>query len=76
MSVRITFEIPESLHVRLRQRAERSGTSIRSLIVDALEQVYEDSGLKVPVTGPMVAAKGKRGPQFPKDENPHDLASF
>jgi hypothetical protein len=27
---------------------------------------------KKPVTGPLVRDSGKLGPQFPKDENPHD----
>jgi hypothetical protein len=73
MAVRTTVDIPEPLHDRLRHRAERSGTSIRSLIVNALEQVYEDSGRKEPVTGPLVRGRGRLGPQFPEDENPHDL---
>jgi hypothetical protein len=38
MAVRTTIYIPEPLHDRLRDRAERSGTSIRSLIVRAIEQ--------------------------------------
>jgi hypothetical protein len=73
MAVRTTVDIPEPIHDRLRSRAERSGTSIRRLIVHALEQVYVDPGKKEPITGPLILAKGKRGPQFPKDENPHDL---
>ena len=73
MAVRTTVDIPEPLHDRLRHRAERSGTSIRRLIVHALEQVYEESGKKEPVTGPLVRGQGRLGPQFPEDENPHDL---
>jgi hypothetical protein len=73
MPVRTTVDIPEPLHDALRHRAERSGTSIRSLIVHALEQVYAEPGKKERVTGPLVRGKGKRGPNFPEDENPHDL---
>jgi hypothetical protein len=72
MAVRTTVDIPEVLHGRLRQRAERSGTSIRSLIVLAIEQAYAETKGKR-VTGPLIKASGKRGPAFPKDENPHDL---
>ena len=73
MAVRTTVDIPEPLHDTLRHRAEQSGTSIRSLIIRAIEQVYakpKDHGL---VKGPMVKGPGKLGPAFPRDENPHDL---
>lgn len=73
MAVRTTVDIPEPLHNRLRRRAESSGTSIRSLIVFALEQTYPGTRKKKPVTGPMIPATGKRGPLYPTDENPHDL---
>jgi hypothetical protein len=75
MAVRIAIEISESLHDRLRRRAERSGTSIGNLIVRALEQVYEAPGRKERVTGPLVRGKRGLGPQCPEDENPHDLVS-
>jgi hypothetical protein len=73
MAVRTTVDIPEPLHERLRHRAESSGTSIRSLIVRALEEKYAEKGKGHRVTGPMVRGKGKLGPRFPTDENPHDL---
>lgn len=73
MAVRTTVDIPEPLHERLRRRAESSGTSIRSLIVRALEETYSSKGKGKRVTGPMVRGKGKLGPRFPTDENPHDL---
>ena len=73
MAVRTTVDIPEPLHERLRRRAESSGTSIRSLIVRALEETYADKGKGRRVTGPMVRGKGILGPRFPTDENPHDL---
>ena len=73
MVIRTTVDIPEPLHDRLRRRAESAGTSIRQLIVRALEQVYTDSGRGKLVTGPLVRLGGKPGPRFPVDENPHDL---
>lgn len=73
MAVRTTVDIPEALHDRIRRRAESSGASIRSLIVRALEETYADTGKQKKVTGPLIPAKGKRGPLFPVDENPHDL---
>ena len=73
MAVRTTVDIPEPLHDRLQRRAEISGTSIRSLIVRALEETYADAGKKKKVTGPLIRGKGKLGPLYPKDENPHDL---
>jgi hypothetical protein len=73
MPIRTTVDIPEPLHDRLRHRAESSGTSIRSLIVRAIEQVYTDTGKKEPVTGPLVRGSGSLGPRFPENENPHEL---
>jgi hypothetical protein len=73
MAIRTTVDIPEPLHDRLRNRAASSGTSIRSLIVRALEEAYTDTGKKEAVTGPLIRGSGKLGPQFPRDENPHDL---
>jgi len=72
MAVRTTVDIPEHLHQSLRERAERSGTSIRALIVSALEQAYAPGKKGKYVTGPMIKG-GKRGPRYPVDENPHDL---
>jgi hypothetical protein len=65
MAVRTTVDIPEPLHDRLRQKATRSGTSIRALIIRAIEQAYTEGKR---FTGP-----GKLGRAFPEDENPHDL---
>jgi metal-responsive CopG/Arc/MetJ family transcriptional regulator len=73
MPVRTTVDIPEPLHDRLRRRAESSGTSIRSLIVRALEETYTEQKKGERVTGPMIRTKGKLGPRFPVDENPYDL---
>jgi hypothetical protein len=73
MPVRTTVDIPEPLHDRLRQRAESSGTSIRSLIVRAIEETYAEPKTGERVTGPLIRTKGKLGPRFPVDENPYDL---
>jgi hypothetical protein len=73
MPVRTTIDIPEPLHDRLRRRAESSGTSMRSLILRAIEETYTEPKKGERVTGPMIRGKGKRGPLYPVDENPHDL---
>jgi hypothetical protein len=73
MPVRTTVDIPEPLHDRLRRRAESSGTSVRSLIVHALEQTYPGPKKGRQVTGPLIRGTGKRGPKYPTDENPHDF---
>jgi hypothetical protein len=73
MAVRTTVLIPEPLHQRLRQRAEESGTSMRALIVRAIEQTYSEPRKGRYVTGPLIKGKHKLGPRFPTDENPHDL---
>lgn len=73
MAVRTTVDIPEPLHDRLRQRAAQSGSSIRSLIVRAIEQAYSEPKRGACVTGSLVTGPGKLGPAFPRDENPHDF---
>jgi hypothetical protein len=70
--VRIDIDLPESLHDTLLHRAEQSGTSIQSLIIKALENVYREKKGKY-VTGPMISHRGERGPAYPVDENPHDF---
>lgn len=71
MAVRTTVDIPAPLHELLRRRAEQSGTSIRALIVQAIEQAYGNHKRSRRVTGPLISRSGKRGPAFPTDENPH-----
>lgn len=73
MAIRTTIDIPEPLHDKLRDRAERSGTSIRSLVIRAIEDAFTDSGKRGHLTGPPVSGPGKLGPAFPQNENPHDL---
>jgi hypothetical protein len=75
MAIRITIDIPERLHDRLRARAARSGVSIYSLMLQAIEQAYGEPGKGARLKGPLVTGRGKLGPAFPKDENPHDLVS-
>ena len=65
MTVRTTIDVPRELHDALRARAEQTGTSIRSLVIGAIEP---KKGAYV--TGPLVTGPGKLGPSFPQDENP------
>ncbi len=67
------IDIPEPLRDKLRHRAEQSGTSIRSLIIHAIEQTYSESEKGAYLTGPLITSKGKLGPSFPVDENPHEF---
>lgn len=73
MPVRTTIDLPEPLHGRLRHRAAHSGTSVRALIVRALEQTYPGVQKGQPVSGPLIRSAGKRGRLYPTDANPHDL---
>ena len=73
MAIRTTVEIPEALHTALRHRAAQSRTSMRALIVEAIEEKYCKKRKGRYVTGPLIKVKGKLGPAFPKDENPYDL---
>jgi hypothetical protein len=74
MPVRTTVDLPDPLHDRLRNRAEKTGASIRSLIVRAIEQTYPDTNKSGdPLTRPLIQGSGKLGPAFPQDENPHDF---
>ena len=46
---------------------------MRSLIVHALEQTCPGPKKGKRVTGPSIRGRGKRGPNYPTDENPHDF---
>ena len=50
---------------------------MRSLIVRAIEQTYREPSQRPKkgkrVTGPMIKRRGKLGPAYPVDENPHDF---
>jgi len=75
MAIRATIELPEALHAALRHKAAQSATSVRRLILEAIEEKYEHKREGAYVTEPPIKRKpgGKLGPLFPKDENPHDL---
>jgi hypothetical protein len=73
MAIRTTIDIPEPLHDRLRHAAQQSGSSIRALIVRAIEETYFHGKKDAYVRGPLIKGGRKRGPKFPADENPHDL---
>jgi hypothetical protein len=75
IAIRTTVDIPEPLHETLRHRAAQSGTSMRALILRAIEDANSKKRKGKYVTGPMIKGKpgAKVGPLFPKDENPHDL---
>jgi len=73
MSVRTTIDIPDELHSKLRQRAAREKTSIRSLVIMAIEEQYRTKRRRVPVTGPMIKGTPGAGPLPLDTENPYDL---
>jgi hypothetical protein len=74
MAVRTTVDIPEHLHDTLSERAKALGTSIRALIIRAIEDAYRPPRTGKMVTGPFIKGPSNPGPEFPTDENPHDLA--
>jgi hypothetical protein len=71
MPVRSIVDIPELLHKVLRDTARRSGVSVESRIVHAIEQTYATRKNGAYVTGPLVFLAAESGPDFPTDENPH-----
>jgi hypothetical protein len=73
MAIRTTVDIPEPVYEALRERAQRTGTSIRALILRAIEDAYQTGRRGAFVRGPLVKGPGRLGSKFPKDENPHDL---
>ena len=73
MAVRTSIDIPEPLYEAARERAEQQRTSIRAIVLRALEQHLRTPGHRRSVTGPLLDLKGDVGPLFPIDENPHDL---
>lgn len=67
MAVRTTVDIPEPLHQVLRAQSVRAGDS------KAIEQAYAKPPTGRMLTGPLIEARGKYGPDFPGDKNPHDF---
>lgn len=72
MSVRTTIDIPEDLYEVLRRRAASEQTSIRSLVIGAMERKF-GGRRRAPVLEPPVPGTGKPGPLCPDRENPYDL---
>ncbi len=73
MAIRTTLDIPEPLHAEIKQLAHDSGTSMRELMIRALEQQYGKTQKSQFITESPIRTKGKRGPRYPTDETPHDL---
>lgn len=73
MSVRTTIDIPDKLYEALRQRAANERTSVRSLVIDAIELQFNRKQKGVPVLKPPVPRRGKPGPRRPDRENPYDV---
>jgi hypothetical protein len=73
MSVRTTVDLPDDVYRDLRLRAAAQQTSIRSLIVEAIESRYRPRKHRKPMTGPPLPGKSKPGPACPDKENPYDF---
>ncbi len=72
MSVRVTVDLPDDLYATLKQRAAAERTSIRTVIMDAIESSLSPK-LSRRVTGQLVGKKGKLTPGSPDRENPYDV---
>ena len=73
MSISTTIDIPDDLYETLRRRALNEHTSIRSLVIGALEGKFKPSRRKTPMLGPPLPGSGKPGPRCPDKENPYDI---
>lgn len=73
MSVRTTIDIPDDLYEALRHRAAGEQTSIRSLVIRAIEGRFSARRRRAPVLRPPIPGTGKPGPLCPDKENPYDL---
>jgi hypothetical protein len=73
VSVRTTIDIPDDLYGMLRQRAATERTSIRALVIDAVDSKYRAVKKGKRLTGPPIRGKGKPGPLCPDRENPYGL---
>ena len=56
--------------ISLRKRAAQSGTSMRALIIRALEQTYSTKRKGKYVTGPLIKRKQETRPLFPNGREP------
>jgi hypothetical protein len=61
------------LYEALRRRAAGERSSIRSLVIGAIEQKFGEKRKRTPVLAPPVPGTGKPGPRCPDRENPYDL---
>jgi hypothetical protein len=73
VTIRTTIDLPVALHAQLRRQAVAGGTSMKKLIVRALEHNGRPATAKRTYRGPLINGKGRLGPRFPKDETPYDL---
>jgi hypothetical protein len=73
MSVRTTIDIPDDLYETLRRRAASEHTSIRSLVIDAIERKFRTQRRRTPVLAPPVPGSNRPGPLCPDRENPYDI---
>ena len=73
MSVRTTIDLPDELYEALRKHAASENTSIRSLVVAAIEGRFAKKQRGVPVLKPPVPGRGKPGPRCPDRENLYEI---
>ena len=73
MSIRTTIDIPEDVYEKLRRKASDEKTSIRALVLNAIEGKFNRTEPRIPMTGPPVPGRSKPGPLCPDKENPYDL---
>jgi hypothetical protein len=73
MSIRTTIDIPEDVCETLRRKAADEKTSIRALVVNAIDAKFNRTEPRIPMTGPPVPGRGKSGPLCPDKENPYDF---
>jgi hypothetical protein len=73
VSVRTTIDIPDNLYETLRRRAATEDTSIRALVIDAIDTKFRAKKRGVPLKGPPLRSSGKPGPLKPDRENLYDL---
>lgn len=74
VSVRTTIEIPGDLYEALRHCAATEQTSIRSLVIDAIEAKFKRKEKRQPMLSPPVPATGKPGPLSPDTANPYGIS--
>ena len=73
MSVRTTIDIPDDTYEALRRTAAAENTSIRALVIEAIDGRYKKRKSGIRLTKPPLQGRGKPGPLCPDRENPYDL---